>query len=130
MPAVSRSAPRVWLEGKDPARPVSVPLRRAESEINIKGLIGLSPNEAYVTRLNTILTSGRWFTNTDQTAIILEEQMAARLGVSASGARLFSYGVTRLLLSALLRQILLKKSLTWTANRSPRSSSLKKREPS
>jgi ABC-type lipoprotein release transport system permease subunit len=81
MSAVSKPAPRVWLEGKDPARPVSVPLRKGNNEIEIQGLIGLSPNEAYVTKLDTILTSGRWFTDNDQTAIILEEQMAERLGV-------------------------------------------------
>ena len=83
MSAISKPAPRIWLEGKDPARPVSVPLRRGESEIEIQGLIGLSPNEAYVTGLDNILTTGRWFTANDQTVIILEEQMAARLGVSA-----------------------------------------------
>ncbi len=85
MSSVSRPAPRIWLEGKDPARPVSVPLRRGNSEIYIKGLIGLSPNEAYVTGLDNILTSGRWFTDEDQTAIILEEQMAARLGILPGG---------------------------------------------
>ncbi len=83
MPSTSRSAPRIWLEGRDPARPVSVPLRHESAEISIQGLIGLSPNEAYVTQLNTILTAGRWFTSDDQTAIILEEQMAFRLGVMA-----------------------------------------------
>ncbi|WP_459946436.1 FtsX-like permease family protein [Desulfocastanea catecholica] len=85
MSSVSRPAPRVWLEGKDPARPVSVPLRRGDAEIYIQGLIGLSPNEAYVTGLDQLLTSGRWFTAEDQTAIILEEQMAVRLGVATGG---------------------------------------------
>jgi ABC-type lipoprotein release transport system permease subunit len=87
MSAISRPAPRVWLEGNDPARPVSVPLRHGNSEIEIQGLIGLSPNEAYVTQLDSLLTSGRWFTDDDQTAIILEEQMAARLGVTTNGSR-------------------------------------------
>jgi len=79
------TAPRVWLEGKDPARPVNVPLRRGDVEIQIEGLIGLSPNEAYVTGLDKLLTGGRWFTDDDHTAIILEEQMAIRLGVPAGG---------------------------------------------
>lgn len=85
MSSVSRPAPRVWLEGKDPARPVSVPLRQGNAEIQIQGLIGLSPNEAYVTGLDQLLTSGRWFTDVDQTSIILEEQMAVRLGVATGG---------------------------------------------
>ncbi len=83
MATISKPAPRVWLEGNYPARPVSVPLRHGKNKINIQGLIGLSPNEANVTGLNTLLSSGRWFADTDQTAIILEEQMAARLGVTA-----------------------------------------------
>ncbi len=82
MSSISRPAPRVWLEGNDPSRPLSIPLRRGSSEIEIQGLIGLSPNEAYVTGLNSLLTTGRWFTKNDQTAIILEERMAARLGVT------------------------------------------------
>jgi cell division protein FtsX len=81
MAAVSRPAPRVWLEGRDPAIPATVPLRRGSREIEIQGLIGLSPNEAEVTGLNAILSSGRWFTGDDRLAIILEEEMAARLGV-------------------------------------------------
>ncbi len=82
MATISKPAPRVWLEGNDPARPVNVPLRHGTREITIQGLVGLSPNEANVTGLDTILSSGRWFSDTDQTAIILEEQMATRLGVT------------------------------------------------
>lgn len=90
MSAINRPAPRIWLEGKDPARPVSVPLRRGETEIDIQGLIGLSPNEAYVTKLDTLLITGRWFTDDDQMAIILEEQMADRLGVRADSKQTVS----------------------------------------
>lgn len=85
MSAISRPAPRVWLEAKDPARAVAVPLRRGDATITIQGLIGLSPNEAYVTGLDTLLTAGRWFKNDDQTTIIIEEQMAARLNVHPDG---------------------------------------------
>ncbi|MGB3209675.1 MAG: FtsX-like permease family protein [Desulforhopalus sp.] len=85
MSSISRPAPRIWLTGKDPSRPVSVPIRRGSAEIEIQGLIGLSPNEAYVTGLDTLLTSGRWFTDDDKTTIILEEKMAARLGITAEG---------------------------------------------
>ncbi len=90
MSAISKSAPRVWLEGADPSRPVSIPLRRDNTEIEIQGLIGLSPNEATVTGLDSILATGRWFTDDDQTVIILEEQMAARLGVTADGRQTIS----------------------------------------
>lgn len=87
MASISKPAPRVWLEGNDPSRPVSVPLRHGNNKINIQGLVGLSPNEASVTGLDSLLSSGRWFTAGDQTAIILEEQMAARLGVSGTGGQ-------------------------------------------
>ena len=87
MATISKPAPRIWLEDSDPARPVSVPLRHGKNEINIQGLIGLSPNEANVTGLNTILSSGRWFTDVDQAAIILEDRMATRLGVTAQGGQ-------------------------------------------
>lgn len=81
MENISTPAPRIWLEGKDPTRPVSVPLRRGKNEIELQGLLGLSPNEAQVTGLDRLLTSGRWFTKEDATAIILEEKIAARLGL-------------------------------------------------
>ena len=61
MSTISKPAPRIWLEGNDPARPVSVPLRHGDNEIEIQGLIGLSPNEADVTGLDSLLTTGRWF---------------------------------------------------------------------
>ena len=82
MTSINRPAPRVWLESKDPSKPVTVPLRNKGVQVEAKGLIGFSPNEFYVTGLNQILTAGRWFTDTDRTAIILEDQMAANLGIT------------------------------------------------
>jgi len=82
MAATDRPALRVWLESKDLSKPVSVPLRNNGVQIKAQGLIGLSPNESYVTGLGGLLTSGRWFTDSDRTAIILEEQMAANLGIT------------------------------------------------
>jgi hypothetical protein len=88
-----RPAPRVWLEGRDPAHPLNIPLRHGTSEIEIQALIGLSPNEAQVTGINGRLASGRWFTCDDRSAIILEEQMAARLGISGQGEqKVFLWG--------------------------------------
>lgn len=85
MPPGSSPAPRVWLENQDPSRPVQVPIRKGGREIEIQGLIGLSPNEAAVTGLGTLLAAGRWFGNTDRQAIILEENQAARLGLDGAG---------------------------------------------
>ncbi len=90
MTAINKPAPRVWLEGTNVTRPTRIPLRKGNTEIEIQGLVGLSPNEAYVTRLDTLLTSGRWFNDKDRRVIILEEQMATRLGVTASGDQTIS----------------------------------------
>lgn len=79
------SAPRVWLEAKDPTRPTLTPLRHGGNEIEIQGLIGLSPNEKNVTGAHRILTNGRWFREGDRSAIILEESMAKRLGILSVG---------------------------------------------
>ncbi|MFT5700304.1 MAG: ABC-type lipoprotein release transport system permease subunit [Desulforhopalus sp.] len=85
MTSINRPAPRVWLESKDPSRPVTVPLRNKGIQVEAQGLMGFSPNESYVTGLDQLLTSGRWFTDSDRTSIILEEQMATHLGIT-SGA--------------------------------------------
>jgi hypothetical protein len=85
MSSINKPAPRVWLESRDPSRAPIVPLRNGEKEIEIQGLIGLSPNEAFVTKLDTLLTSGRWFTDDDRASIILEDSMAEELGVEGSG---------------------------------------------
>ncbi|MGW8193445.1 MAG: ABC transporter permease, partial [Desulforhopalus sp.] len=92
MATINRPAPRVWMEAKDPAQPVDVPLRKGSAEVDLRGLIGLSPNEAYVTGLDTLLSSGRWFTEDDQRAIVLEEQTARRLGVTAPGQDILLWG--------------------------------------
>ncbi len=81
MTRVNKPAPRIWLETGDPTRPVTVPLRKNGRELEIHGLIGLSPNEAEVTGLDDLLTSGRWFTDRDNQAILLEQQMADELRV-------------------------------------------------
>lgn len=81
----SKPAPRIWLESSNPTRPINVPLRNGDAEAEIQGLLGLSPNEPEVTGLNAILSKGRWFNHTEQTAIILEDEMASRLGVAVDG---------------------------------------------
>ncbi|TKB06323.1 FtsX-like permease family protein [Desulforhopalus sp. IMCC35007] len=87
MASISRPAPRVWLESNDPSKPVSIPLKNGSIELDAHGLIGLDANESYVTGLDRLLTSGRWFTDADRTTIILEEQMAANLGLSKGNSQ-------------------------------------------
>jgi ABC-type lipoprotein release transport system permease subunit len=83
MKSLERPATRVWLESEDPSQTINAPVTSVTSKATLQGLIGLSPNEPYVTGLDSILTSGRWFRDNDHQAIILEANMAARLGVHA-----------------------------------------------
>ncbi|SDO76077.1 FtsX-like permease family protein [Desulforhopalus singaporensis] len=85
MSASDRSAPRVWIESQDPSRPVHVSVRNKDKELGLQGLIGLSPDEPYVTGLDRLLTAGRWFNRSDIRAIILEKQTADLLGVAPDG---------------------------------------------
>jgi len=90
MTTTSKPAPRVWLTAKDPTKQVTVPLRTDKTEIEIHGLIGLSPNEAAVTGLDRLLNWGRWFEESDRQAIIIEEQMAEQLDVKEDGNKLIT----------------------------------------
>ena len=85
MQQLNRPAPRVWLEAADPSQMIHAPLRSAAGSFTLRGLIGLSPEEQYVTGLDAILSSGRWFTREDRQAIIIEDETARILGVSANG---------------------------------------------
>ena len=83
MRAISNPAPRVWLESTDLTRSVQVPLRNGERKTILQGLIGLSHHEAEVTGLDTLLSSGRWFTENDYNSIILSDSNAAELGLES-----------------------------------------------
>ncbi len=85
MESISKPAPRVWLEASNISQPVNVPITTKDSSEEIQGLIGLSPNEQHVTEIANILSSGRWFSTSDRQAVIVEEQMANRLGVQGIG---------------------------------------------
>jgi len=53
-------APRIWLEARDATQAVHVPLQYGKNSAELQGLIGLSPAEAKVTGIDTLLSSGRW----------------------------------------------------------------------
>ena len=72
-------APRIWLEPPDPSATIQAPVRHNDKVAVLQGLVGLSANEPYVTGLDAVLASGRWFTDDDRQAILLEKQMATRL---------------------------------------------------
>ena len=80
----SNSAPRIWLQGRDPAKPVNVPLRNGENRVELQGLLGLSSTEATVTGIDRLLVSGRWIQPGERNVIILEEKVAEKLNVSVN----------------------------------------------
>ena len=83
MDGINQPAPRVWLEADVPTHAVQVPLRHGDRQAIVQGLIGLSPAERTVTGLDGILSSGRWLREGDRQVILLEDRMAATLGLTA-----------------------------------------------
>ncbi|SHO52478.1 FtsX-like permease family protein [Desulfopila aestuarii] len=92
MQALEHPAPRVWLEAVDPSQTIQAPIANGDNQAVLQGLIGLSPDEPYVTGLDSVLTSGRWFTKEDRQAILLEEKMAARLRVVGNNSEVQLWG--------------------------------------
>ena len=83
MQGISDPAPRIWLDAADSTRTIQVPLRNRSQQTYIEGLVGLSPNEATVTGLDRLLSTGRWFTEDDHNAIILSDSTAQELGATS-----------------------------------------------
>jgi len=74
--------PRVWLENEDRTRAPVVPIGLAGKEILAKGVVGLSDQEPRVSKIESILSCGRWFRPDERKAVLLPERMATSLGVS------------------------------------------------
>lgn len=81
MDDISPPAPRVWLEHALATKPVHIPLALAGKTIEAQGLLGLSVNEAQVTKVSDFLTNGRWFNKDDKLHIIVSDKIAQDLGV-------------------------------------------------
>ena len=74
--------PRVWLENKDRTQAAAVPISLGENEIFTKGVVGLSAQEPRVSKIEDILSRGRWFRPDERKAVLLPERVAAYLGIS------------------------------------------------
>jgi hypothetical protein len=75
------TAARVWLEGRSMTRPIQVSLYHQDNTAALQGLIGMESAEPEISGLDTILTSGRWFSPEDRYSILLEKNTAVRLGL-------------------------------------------------
>ncbi|WP_041277829.1 FtsX-like permease family protein [Desulfotalea psychrophila] len=94
MAGSSKAAPRAWLEAVPPTRPVHVPLTRGNKNIEVNGVLGLSVNEAEVTGISRLLTTGHWFTSDNAQSVILADEIAAKLGITGmKDARILLWGI-------------------------------------
>ncbi|MDA0709574.1 MAG: hypothetical protein O3B73_05110, partial [bacterium] len=71
-------APRSWYVTRDKKK---TPIETANKSTMVLGILGVSPEEAQVTQMDTLLTAGRWFRG-NEFACILPGKTAELLGVS------------------------------------------------
>lgn len=77
-------APRGWFLGTQPGEQTFLTLKRADREFGAKGTVGLSPQEAKVSRMAETLMAGRWFQASDRLSMILPRKIADSLRISDS----------------------------------------------
>ncbi|BDI31957.1 hypothetical protein CCAX7_40080 [Capsulimonas corticalis] len=84
-------APRAWFFGTTQGQQSFLNVSRAQSPVDLKGVIGMAPAEARVSHIDTALAlgpdgkpMGRWFDSTDSYSIILPKPIADTLGVTAA----------------------------------------------
>lgn len=74
-------APRVWLESEERTRPMRVQASIGNGKpFIIQGMTGLSHQEPEITGLDRILQSGRWFTRSEEEAVIIPSRIAELTG--------------------------------------------------
>ncbi|MEI6512996.1 MAG: FtsX-like permease family protein [bacterium] len=73
-------APRSWMFGSEGGTQNNVTFRRADRDYSAKAIVGLSPDEARITRPQDAIV-GRWFIPSDVYSIIIPRQMAIALKV-------------------------------------------------
>jgi len=74
-------APRAWYFGTDQGQQTFLSVSRAELSTDIKGDIGMTPQEADVTNIGSSLIAGRWLNPTDTYSVILPKPIADSLGI-------------------------------------------------
>jgi hypothetical protein len=74
-------APRSWFFGTQMGEQSFLTMKRGDKQYDAKALVGLSPKEANVTRINEALSAGRWFAPGDVYSVILPDSVAAALHI-------------------------------------------------
>ncbi len=75
-------APRAWFLGTQPGEQTFLTVRRADRAFDAKGAVGMTPQEADVTKVSGALAAGRWFQPGDTLSIILPRKIADSLRVT------------------------------------------------
>ncbi len=75
-------APRAWFFGTQQGQQSFLHLTRAHFATDVKGVSGLTPQEAQVTGFDKALKSGRWFNRTDTYSAIIPQAVATSLQVT------------------------------------------------
>lgn len=71
-------SPRSWYITRDKKK---TPIKTADKSTMVLGILGVAPEEAQVTQMDTLLSSGRWFQQ-NEFACILPGKMATLLGIT------------------------------------------------
>ena len=74
-------APRVWYTGAPQGQTSYLHVSRAQASLDLKGVVGLSPQEVGVSHVDSTLIAGRWFNASDTYSTILPKPIADQLGV-------------------------------------------------
>ena len=75
-------APRAWFFGTQQGQQSFLHLTRAHFATDVKGVSGLTPQEAQVTGVDKALTAGRWFNRTDTYSAIIPRGVASSLQIT------------------------------------------------
>ncbi|MBN97960.1 MAG: hypothetical protein CME16_01750 [Gemmatimonadetes bacterium] len=74
-------SPRNWYITQDKEQKKYIEIRYGDQSVNATGLLGLSPQEAQITRIDTTLLAGSFFENPDESSCLITDKMAGLLGL-------------------------------------------------
>jgi len=75
-------APRAWFVLRELGNRTAIDVHRGEKSLLVSGLLGLSPEEKFISRMDNILVCGSWLQPGDQNVCLLPVSLAAGLGIT------------------------------------------------
>lgn len=86
-----KAAPRAVIEARDRVSAFVTQVKGPDAHETVDGVLGLSANEASVTRMDRILVKGRWFKPGERRRVLLPDGLAQRIGAEP-GSRVKLWG--------------------------------------